>query len=378
MKRRTFTQLSTLLTVPVLSLLSPPATATSASTGPAQRGWIFGGDMSTLAKAEDLGAVFHEADGTENDALTILAGAGMNHARLKVWVDPADGYNTAETVLDLAPRVKELGMDLLVDFHYSDFWADPERQDTPAAWTDLPFSDLVRAVYDHTHQTLSALADQGTPADMVQVGNEINNGMLWPTGSTDDWARLAELLDAGTRAVRNSTPSAEVMMHLAEGGDNAMFRWWFDSATEHGVDFDVIGLSYYPYWHGTLDDLRTNLHDITTRYERDVVVVETSYGFTLENDDDHPNTFDEELAGVAGYPATPEGQSEILHDIAEVVAAVPDGRGRGVFYWEPAWIAVEGNGWDPTDPDAGNAWENQALFDYTHTLLPAAEVLARG
>ena len=209
MKRRTFTQLSTLLTVPVLSLLSPPATATSASTGPARRGWIFGGDMSTLAKAEDLGAVFREADGTENDALTILAGAGMNHTRLKVWVDPADGYNTAESVLDLAPRVKELGMDLLVDFHYSDFWADPERQDTPAAWTDLPFSDLVRAVYDHTHQTLSALADQGTPADMVQVGNEINNGMLWPTGSTDDWTRLAELLDAGTRAVRDSTPSAE-------------------------------------------------------------------------------------------------------------------------------------------------------------------------
>ena len=389
MKRRTFAQLSTLAAAPALGLLGSPAALAAPRPSPRQdpepaprsaprRGeWISGGDVSTLAKTEDLGGVFRHADGTEGDALTVLAGAGMNYARLKVWVDPADGYNTADTVLRLAPRIKELGMGLLVDFHYSDFWADPGRQDKPAAWESLSFPELVETVHDHTRELLAALADQGTPADMVQVGNEINGGMLWPDGSTDDWPRLAELLDAGTRAVRETTPSAEVMLHLAEGGDSELFRWWFDSAVEHGADFDVIGASYYPYWHGTLDDLRANLDDVTARHDRDVVLVETAYGFTLEDADGHPNIFDEELEGVAGHPATPEGQSAVLHDVVDTVAAVAGGRGRGVVYWEPAWIAVEGNGWDPTDPASGNAWENQALFDYTHTLLPAAEVFAR-
>lgn len=385
MKRRSFAQLSTLMAVPALGLLATPAALaaprsarqSAPRSAPRQGDWISGGDMSTLAKSEDLGAVFRDADGNEGDALTVLAGAGMNYARLKVWVDPADGYNTAETVLGLAPRIKGLGMGLLVDFHYSDFWADPGRQDKPAAWEPLDFPELVEAVYDHTRGLLAALADQGTPADMVQIGNEINGGMLWPDGRTDDWPRLAELLGAGTRAVRETTPSAEVVLHLAEGGDNALFRWWFDSAVEHGVDFDVIGASYYPYWHGTLDELRANLDDVTSRHDRDVVLVETAYGFTLEDADGHPNIFDEELEGVTGHPATPEGQSAVLHDIADTVAAVADGRGRGVVYWEPAWIAVEGNGWDPTDPGAGNAWENQALFDYSHTLLPAADVFDR-
>lgn len=376
MKRRTFAQLSALLAVPAVAPLSASVAYAAPATPrpcPRQGDWISGGDMSTLVKGEDFGAVFRDADGNEDDALTILSESGMNYARLKVWVDPADGYNTAETVLALAPRIKDLGMGLLVDFHYSDFWADPGQQDKPAAWESLAFPDLVDAVYDHTHGLLAALADQDTPADMVQVGNEINNGMLWPDGHTDDWSGLFELVDAGTRAVRDAAPSAEVMLHLAEGGDNEMFRWWFDAAVEHGADFDVIGVSYYPYWHGTLDDLRTNLDDITSRYDRDAVLVETAYGFTLEDADGHENIFDEELAEVTGHPATPEGQSAILADIVDTVAAVAGGRGRGVVYWEPAWTAVEGNGWDPTDPDSGNAWENQALFDYSHTLLPAAD-----
>jgi arabinogalactan endo-1,4-beta-galactosidase len=332
--------------------------------------------MSTLTKTEAHGGAFYAADGTEADPLGLLAHAGMTMARLKVWVDPADGSNSAETVLAMAPRVKALGLDLLVDFHYSDFWADPGRQDKPAAWADLPFPELVDAVHDHTHGLLAALRDQGTPADMVQVGNEINGGMLWPDGSTDDWGRLAALLAAGTSAVRDAAPGAEVMMHVAEGGDNALFRWWFDSALAHGVDFDLIGVSYYPYWHGTLDDLRHNLDDISQRYRRDVLIAETAYGFTLEDADGHGNIFGADLRDVAGYPATPEGQAAFLGDLADVVAAVPAGRGRGIVYWEPAWIAVEGNGWDPTDPSSGNAWENQALFDYDHRLLSSASALA--
>lgn len=375
MRRRTFTQLGVLLAAQPLaaSLASPAAAATAPRSPVTRQSWIAGGDMSTVVKAEDLGTAFYDADGHEDDALSILGAEGMNYARLRVWVDPADGYNNADTVLALAPRIKDLGMGLLVDFHYSDFWADPGRQDKPARWESHSFTELVDAVYDHTRDLVSALVDQGTPADMVQVGNETNAGMLWPDGSTDNWPQLAELLNAGARAVRE-TSDAEVMLHLAEGGDNDEFRWWFDEAVDHEVDFDVIGASYYSYWHGSLADLEHNLNDITERYDRDVVVVETAYGFTLEDADGHENIFDEELEEEGGYPATQKGQVQALHDVAEVVAGVSGGRGRGIVYWEPAWVAVEGNGWDHTDPDSGNAWENQALFDYSHTLLPAANI----
>ncbi|NEY32232.1 arabinogalactan endo-1,4-beta-galactosidase [Streptomyces sp. PRKS01-65] len=332
---------------------------------------VKGADISSLAKSEARGGVYRTSSGTKGDALAILKSSGMNYARLKVWVNPADGYNDKAHVLAMAQRVKAQGMKLLVDFHYSDTWADPGAQSKPAPWAGHSYTQLKTDVYRHTYDVLSALKAQGTTADMVQVGNEINGGMLWNEGSTENWPQLAGLLNSGYDAVKAVDPATSVALHLAKGGDLAGTRWWFDNAVAAGVRFDAIGLSYYGYWHGTLYDFQTTLDDAATRYGKPVFVAETAYPFRLDSEDAHENIID--LAGelVPGYAATPAGQTRWMKDVASIVEAVPNGRGLGVFYWEATWTAVPGNGWDPADPSSGNGWENQALFGYDDRALPA-------
>ncbi|HEY8473410.1 MAG TPA: glycosyl hydrolase 53 family protein [Natronosporangium sp.] len=335
---------------------------------------IKGGDVSTLAKNEAFGGTYFDSAGNPVDPLVLLRDNGMNYARLKVWVNPADGFNNKARVLAMAQRIKALGMGLVIDFHYSDSWADPGQQNKPAAWRSLSFNQLRDAVYNHTFDVLNSLRAQGTTADIAQIGNEINAGMLWPDGSTDNWNNLAQLLTAGATAAKDVSSSTRVMLHLAEGGNNAQHRWWFDNATARGVPLDIIGVSHYIYWHGSLASLQQNLNDLASRYGRPVAVMETAYGFTLAQDDSTPNIFNSALQQAGGYPASPAGQAAALRDVFEVVAAVPNGRGLGVFYWEPTWTAVPGSGWDPTDPSSGNGWENQALFDYNSRALPAISV----
>lgn len=331
---------------------------------------IFGADISSLKKSEDMGGVYKYSDGTEADALQILKEYGLNYARLRVWVDPADGYHDKNELLVMAKRLQSQGIKLLVDFHYSDNWADPGKQVKPARWKDFDFEQLKKAVYDHTFDVCSSLVTQGTPPDMVQIGNEINAGMLWPDGDYNHFDNLAELLKQGYQAVKDCSGSTLVMLHIAEGGDNDLARWWFDNITRRNVPFDVIGISYYPFWHGSLPQLQFNLDDISARYERDVIVVETAYAFTDKDKDGLANIASSDLA-TPGYPFTPEGQRAMLRDIMSVVRAVPNGRGLGIFYWDATWTAVNGNGWDSTDPSSGNAWENQALFDFSDRALPA-------
>jgi arabinogalactan endo-1,4-beta-galactosidase len=346
------------------------------SGGGGQDVQIKGGDVSTLAKNEAFGGTYFDSGGTRRDPLVLLRDSGMNYARLKVWVNPADGYNNKARVLTMAQRIKSLGMGLVIDFHYSDSWADPGQQNKPAAWQGLSFTQLRDAVYNHTFDVLNSLEAQGTTADIAQIGNEINGGMLWPDGSTNNWNNLAQLLIAGADAAKDVSSSTRVMLHLAEGGNNSQHRWWFDNAVSRGVPFDVIGVSHYIYWHGSLSSLQNNLNDLASRYGRPVAVMETAYGFTLAQDDSTPNIFNAALQQTAGYPASAAGQAAAFRDVFEVVAAVPNGRGLGVFYWEPTWTAVTGAGWDPTDPNSGNGWENQALFDYNSRALPAISVFS--
>ncbi|MFC9950434.1 arabinogalactan endo-beta-1,4-galactanase, partial [Streptomyces prasinus] len=289
---------------------------------------VKGADVSSLPKSEARGGVYRTASGTTGDGLAVLRSAGMNYARLKVWVNPADGYNDKARVLAMAKRVKALGMKLLVDFHYSDTWADPGKQTKPAAWAGHSYGQLKTDVYRHTYDVLDALKAQGTTADMVQVGNEINGGMLWNEGSTDNWAQLAGLLNSGYDAVKAVAPSTAVALHLAEGGDLDGTRWWFDNAVSRGVRFDAIGLSYYGYWHGTLHDFQTTLDDAAARYGKPVFLAETAYPFRLDSEDAHENIID--LAGelVPGYPATTAGQTRWMNDVASIVEAVPDVGGR--------------------------------------------------
>jgi arabinogalactan endo-1,4-beta-galactosidase len=333
---------------------------------------ILGADISSLKKSEDLGGIYKDVNGIPTDALQILKDHGLNYARLRVWLNPVDGYHNKAEILEMAARLKKENIKLLVDFHYSDVWADPGKQIKPAAWKDYDFVQLKKAVYDHTFDVCQSLVAQGTSPDMIQVGNEINAGMLWPDGKYDQMDNLAALLKEGYRAVKDCSDSTLVMLHIAEGGDNELARWWFDNITRREVPFDVIGISYYPYWHGSLGELQYNLNDISARYDKDVIVVETSYAFTERDIDNFPNIVDQKLA-VPHYPLTPEGQRDMLRNIMSIVRAVDNGRGLGVFYWDATWTAVKGNGWDNTNPDAGNAWENQALFDFDGKVLPAMD-----
>ncbi|GAA1867584.1 glycoside hydrolase family 53 protein [Myceligenerans crystallogenes] len=356
--------------------------------GQATRG-IRGGDLSGVAKNEDFGAVYRDANGTVADPVELLASKGMNLARLKVWVDPADGYNTATQVAAMARRAETAGMAVMIDFHYSDRWTDPGAQGTPAAWADAAPAEMAGLLADHTRDVLTAVRDAGVSVDYVQIGNEINPGMMWPHGQTWDvdpddgvpgaqWDNLARFLTAGHNASKEVFPQARTILHLTNINNGiGGLTWWFDEVTARDVPFDLIGLSYYGYWHGSLGDLQHAISTLSARYQRDVVVVETAYPFTLA--DDAPaweNVVNTSGELVAGYPATPAGQAAWFRAVQDVTAAAPGGRGLGVVWWEPAWTAVAGNGWDPEDPSSGNAWENQAMFGFDDRLLPqvAAEL----
>lgn len=337
---------------------------------------VRGMDLSSVPKNEAHGAVWRDAGGAAGDPVTILRDAGVNYARLKVWVDPADGFNDRDHVLAMARRVKAAGMGLLVDFHYSDTWADPGRQEVPAAWASYDLQGLARAVGDHTTDVLTALRDQGTPAGMVQIGNEINPGMLLAggaaSGPSSDFASLGVLLRAGAHATRAVQPDARIVLHLTNLGSGVQhLQWWYSQAQAQSVPFDVIGLSFYGYWHGSLATLQSGATTLLGQFPgKQLLVVETAYPFTTAADDAHPNVVGPDQL-VPGFPATEAGQASYLRAIQNVVAGLPDGRGLGVVYWEGAWTAVPGSGWDPADPASGNAWENQAVFDFHDRLLAA-------
>ncbi|SDX08365.1 glycosyl hydrolase 53 family protein [Paenibacillus sp. CF384] len=350
-------------------------------TVPSDEPFIKGADISSLQAIEDAGGKYYEG-GIERDLLDILKDHGVNYVRLRIWNDPvdADGYNDKAHIIEMAQRVKAKGMKLLLDFHYSDFWADPGKQVKPEAWTNLSFDELKQAVYDYTADVMNGLKAVDAYPDMVQIGNEINPGMLLPDGSTSDYSKLTALLKQGIQAVRDTTPAVhkvKIMLHLAEGGNNWVFRSFFDAMETADVDYDVIGMSFYPFWHGPFQTLKDNLNDMADRYGKQVIVAETSYGFTVEDGDGYPNNFTQKEADEAGFPATVEGQKQVLTTVMNTVAHVPGGKGAGVFYWEPAWIPVpkdsEGHyqaGWKSGE---GASWDNQALFDFQGNVLPSLD-----
>lgn len=341
--------------------------------------FIKGVDISTLQAIEEHGGKFYDG-GVERDLLDILRDRGVNYVRVRVWNDPieAGGYNDAAHLIALAQRVKAKGFGLLVDFHYSDFWADPGKQIKPAAWASFSFEQLKQAVYDYTAEVLTALRQVGAYPDMVQVGNEINNGILHPDGAASNFSNLAQLLAEGIRAVRDTAPpqqSAKVVLHLANGGNNSQFRWFFDNITNFGLDFDVIGVSYYPYWHGSFQDLKNNLNDLAVRYGKEVAVVETAYPYTLADCDGWENAVRQRETDAVGFAASVESQRLMLLTVMNTVAHVAGGKGLGVFYWEPAWIPVPSRSWDGVGwkNGEGNAWENQAMFDCDGNVLPSLD-----
>jgi arabinogalactan endo-1,4-beta-galactosidase len=347
---------------------------TAAPAGAASTLAIHGADLSTLQRAEDLGAKYYNQNGTQGDPLQILKAAGMNYVRLRVWVNPASGYNNQSRVVAFGKQVKAAGLKLLVDFHYSDTWADPGKQFTPAAWNGHSLSQLETDVYQYTFNVCNALKAAGATPDMVQVGNEINAGMLWPvgklTGGTGGWSNLAGLLISGYNAVKAVSSSTQVMLHIANGGQHDQAIWWFDEAKAFGVNWDVSGVSYYSYWSGSFSGLQSTLNDMASRYGKPVVVAETAYPFTLNNADSTGNSISSSSQLTSGYPATEAGQRANFLAVINALKAVPNGRGLGYFYWEASWYAVPGNGWDPANINgSGDGWDNQAIFNWSGRAL---------
>ncbi|MGP6486438.1 galactosidase [Duffyella gerundensis] len=360
--------------------------------------FVKGADISTLPELEKQGGKFYNAANQQQDPIAILKANGINTLRLRLWVDPRDasgkayggGTNDLETTLALAKRGKAQGMQLLLDLHYSDFWTDPGKQFKPKAWEKLTFPQLEKQVHDYTRDTLARFKQAGVMPEMVQIGNELNGGMLWPDGKSwgqngGEFDRLAALLKAGISGVRDnlSDPGqVKIMLHLAEGTKNDMFRWWFDEITKRQVPFDVIGLSMYTYWNGPISALKANMDDISQRYQKDVMVVEAAYAWTLDNCDSAENSFQAKEEKDGGYPATVAGQTAYLRDLMQAIRSVPDHRGKGLVYWEPTWIAVPGNTWATPEGmkyihdewKQGNARENQALFDCQGKVLPSIQV----
>ncbi len=303
-----------------------------------------GADISWLPQMEATGYVFYDANGKPQDCFQILKDHGINAIRLRTFVNPsqdiASGHCSKDETVAMAQRAKKWGMDVMIDFHYSDTWADPAQQKKPAAWEGHPFPQLLTDVYTYTFDVMTALKKGGITPKWVQVGNETASGMIYPEGSTKNWAGLAQLINKGYDAIKTVSPNSAVILHVDQGSNNARFRAWFDSAQVHKARYDVIGLSYYPYWLTgnpdytlSINDLSSNMNDIAARYGKPVMVVE-----------------------VGGEDSKAQNTYDMLVAVQQRVKTVLNGNGLGVFYWEPegarSWskynLSVWGNDGRPT------------------------------
>lgn len=349
------------IVAPVAALLVT-ATAQNPMLPHTKSPFVMGADLSLLGVIQEHGVSYKDG-GQVKDPLLIFKDHGLSSVRLRLFVAP-DGtvgqVNTLPYTLKLAKQVKAAGLHFYLDLHYSDVWADPEHQTIPAKWQNLSHAQLVARVHDYTRGVLEDFKREGCAPDMVSIGNEVGNGMMWPDGgplnSEARWDAFAELLGAGIRAVREAQPKALVMIHTHEGGNKDICEWFYSNLQKRDVKFDVIGLSYYPFWHGPLANLESNLAALS-HYGKDIYVVETGYD-TWGGD-----------RGTLPYPITPAGQKTFLEQLIRTVAATPGGHGKGVFYWAPEWI--RGAQWG--GPPWGGQWENRALFDHDGNALPAMQ-----
>ena len=328
--------------------------------------FYFGADLSYVNEMEDCGALYRDNENKVKNPYQIFKEAGSNLVRVRLWHNPEwTNYSDFEDVKKTIQKAKEQKMDVLLDFHYSDTWADPAKQIIPAAWeSEMNNKEaLGKLLYDYTYKTLKDLYDAGLLPEMVQVGNEINPMILqreelaWPI----DWQRNSYLINQGIKAVRDiskdSGNKVEVMLHIAQP-ENGL--WWFKQATENGItDFDWIGLSYYPLWSEyKLENVGAAFKEMITTYKKHLMVVETAYPFTMENKDTANNILDNK-ALISGYPATQQGQLDYLVKLTEVIS---DAGGEGLIYWEPAWVSTNCS----TLWGKGSHWENAALFDFNN------------
>lgn len=372
-----------------------PAAGAPSTVSPSQRNkrmeFIKGVDVSMTEEVEQHGAAYF-LHGEQKDLFELLQTCGVNLVRLRLWNSPyseageayGGGTNDYETTVRLAKRVKQHGMKFMLDFHYSDFWTDPAKQIKPKAWAELTGKALEMAVYQYTRDTLAALEQEEILPEYVQIGNEITKGLLWPDGHVDNTAQMARLLGAGIRAVKEQSPDIKIILHLDFGTDNELYRNWFSKIEPYGLEYDIIGMTYYPFWNGAMEDLIANMNDISRRFNKEVLVAETSIGYTADSLGCHGMIFSEELEEKTPYPATKEGQEQFLRELYTAVRSVEQHRGIGIVYWEPAWLPFPACAWANQlgcqymndKAETGNSWANQALFDKDGNANPALLALS--
>ena len=352
--------------------------------------FIMGMDASSVIAEEASGVKYYNYSGQEQDVFQTLAQSGINYIRVRVWNHPYDensnGYGGGNcdinTALEIGKRATQYGMKLLVNFHYSDFWADPAKQMVPLAWKDMNIGEKAAALYKYTKESLQLLKKAGVDVGMVQVGNETNGAMCGET----DWESLAQLFNAGSKAVREVFPKALVVLHFANPETTNRYADYASNLDFLRVDYDVFASSYYPVWHGTLDNLTKVLTHVSEKYGKKVLIAETAYAYTPEDTDFNGNTISDESIVTKNYPYTIQGQANCVRDVIATAARIPNC--LGIFYWEGTWITVGqssweennakwekfGSGWassyaaayDPNDAGkyfGGCAVDNQALFD---------------
>ncbi|MDQ0230868.1 glycosyl hydrolase 53 family protein [Metabacillus malikii] len=366
-------------------------------------GFIKGVDVSSIISLEDSGVSFYNFEGEKQDIFTTLKDAGVNYTRIRIWNDPYDsngngyggGNNDLAKAIEIGKRATENGMKVLVDFHYSDFWADPAKQQAPKAWQTLSFDEKRAEVYNYTKDSLQALIDEGIDIGMVQVGNETTGGFIGET----NWGKMSQLFNEGSRAIRDIDKDILVALHFTNPEKSGSYKSIAKTLHDNQVDYDIFASSYYPFWHGTLDNLTSVLKHVADTYGKKVMVAETSYTYTGEDGDGHENTAPKDSGQTLNYPISVQGQATAVRDVIEAVANVGEA-GLGVFYWEPAWIPVGdaseleknkqiweefGSGWatsyateyDPEDAGhwyGGSAVDNQALFDFNGSPLASLNV----
>jgi arabinogalactan endo-1,4-beta-galactosidase len=361
---------------------------------PAAASMMLGSDLSFTPQELAAGAVFTDNGAVGNPA-EITAANGAGWARLRLWVNPPAGYNDLASDLAFAKTIEAAGLKVYLDIHYSDFWADPGKQCIPAGWPTT-LAGLTAKVQAYTQQVISAFATQGTPVDMVSIGNEITYGMLWSpseesswssfgcTGpgvggltwtsntTATGWSNLAQLLKAGVAGAQAGNPAGHkllIAIHTDLGGNNPRAQAFYSNLAAQGVPFDVIALSYYPIYQGSLSGMRSNVDELATQFGKPIVIAETEYSWTLANGDALGNATWQTSQLIDGYPASPGGQLSILNDELSILAAVPHGLGAGMFYWEPEWIP--GVSWAPDSSPPGTPDDNETLFNFQGQALPS-------
>lgn len=319
--------------------------------------FIRAADISTLPEIESEGTVFYNAETAEDPVMT-LKNAGVNCARIRIWHNPSNGHSGLQEVKALADRVKNAGMKVWLTVHYSDSWADPGQQTIPSAWNALSFEELKSAAETYTAQILTEIGP-----DIIQIGNETNDGLLWPAGKlSENETQSIALFTAISQKIRTQAPETKIMLHYA-GISGA--EWFFDKMSD--VDYDYIGLSYYPVWHGSdVAPLSNLINTLGASHDKKVLIAETAYPFTLEWNDWTNNIVGEQGQLVPGFPATPIGQKGFLSMIRSIVDSSP--YGQGFAYWGGEWIAFRGN-----EATNGSTFENQALWDFDHRKLPVMD-----